>query len=251
MNKIISIIVITSIFFLPSNVHGALNFTNATSDRVLVNAAASVDTLATASFIMWVYPTSITANRSFVRKGNLVSTGWNFGFVNASGDFRAQIGRPTRDDYSTNSAPMPTANKWYCFAITWDINAAAGQRINIYTGDLTTPLAEATYSSTNSGSGIQANDSGVNINIGNIPTSHNAAFPGYIANTIMLNRTLTLGELRSLQYNPRVVSGTVGYWQLGYNGTGTQTDYSGKNNSGTVTGATVTGHVPLRQPFGM
>ena len=37
---------------------------------------------------------------------------------------------------------------------------------------------------------------------------------------------------------------------VGYNGTGTQADWSGHGNSGTVTGATVSAHVPLGPQFG-
>jgi len=64
------------------------------------------------------------------------------------------------------------------------------------------------------------------------------------------DRALSLGEIRSLQFHPRVLSGCVLYSHYGFNGTGTQPDWSGKGNSGTVTGATVSNHVPLGSPFG-
>ena len=77
------------------------------------------------------------------------------------------------------------------------------------------------------------------------------AFPGSIALFGLLNRVASQQEIVSLQFNPRVVSGTKVFMPLGWNGTGTQPDLSGNGNSGTVTGATVAAHVPLRPLFGV
>jgi hypothetical protein len=49
---------------------------------------------------------------------------------------------------------------------------------------------------------------------------------------------------------PRPIAGCVGFWHLGANGVGTQPDWSGNANAGTVTGATVSDHVPLGPWFG-
>lgn len=252
MKRIVAFALFVVSGFLPYAAHAALNFTNANSNIVRMTPATNINTLATGSFLMWVYPTNTATTARIFAKSNNVATGWFFSMNDTIGNFRFSMGRSTAlTNHVTNSTPFATANKWYCLAVSWDLNGATGQRINIYTGDLTTPLVEATYGTAADGSGTQPSDSAVDLAIGNVPSATpNVAFPGYIANTILINRTLSIGELISLQYFPRVVSGTVGYWNLGFNGTGTQTDYSGAGNPGTVTGATVAPlHVPLGPVF--
>lgn len=62
----------------------------------------------------------------------------------------------------------------------------------------------------------------------------------------MINSRLSLAELRAIQYTmfPSRSDQNI-FIHLGWNGTGTQVDWSGNRNNGTVTGATVANHAPL------
>jgi hypothetical protein len=71
------------------------------------------------------------------------------------------------------------------------------------------------------------------------------SFVGRGAILALFNRVLLLPEIQAWQYRPRNLSGCVGFWRLGSNGTATQPDFSGNGNSGTVTGATVAEDPPL------
>jgi len=74
---------------------------------------------------------------------------------------------------------------------------------------------------------------------------------GNIAIVAVVDRVLTLGEIQSWQFRPRVVSGTKLFCHLGYDGVGDQADWSGTVGTGTNTGATQADHVPLGPTFGL
>jgi hypothetical protein len=243
--KKFTISVLSIVMFFPHMSNASLSFTNATSDRVIVNAATPINTLSTFTLLAWVYLTSVTDSRVIVRKGTNVSAGWFTILSGAGGNIRLRVARATTaSDFITNDTPLAVPNKWYLVAFTF--NTGAGQVGNIYTGDLTTSASLRTLGTNTNGSGAVSSDSAVNLGIGNVPSaSAAAAFPGKIAYVALINRELSLGEIRSWQFRPRFIPGTVGFWKLGYNGTNSQTDYSGKANSGTVTGATVSSHVPI------
>ena len=59
------------------------------------------------------------------------------------------------------------------------------------------------------------------------------------------NTDLALAEIQRQQFRPHPLASTLVFCMLGYAGTGTQPDWSGNGNNGTVTGATVADHVPL------
>ena len=63
--------------------------------------------------------------------------------------------------------------------------------------------------------------------------------------TSLHNRRLSLGELKTQQFAPHPVSETVLFVPLGFNGTGTQADWSGNGNNCKVTGATQSADVPI------
>ena len=66
----------------------------------------------------------------------------------------------------------------------------------------------------------------------------------------VISSELTLNQIIAQQYRPHVRSDSQVFMHLGFNGTGTQPDLTGKGNNGTVTGAVVADHVPLGPPFG-
>ncbi len=229
----------------------ALTFGAATSDRVACGSNAVLDNLNPLTILAWVYPTTLTAGRFICNKGTGLHTQNGFPLSGTGGDIEYIRGRATTDaDRWTNSTPLATLNKWYCVAATFDSTQTPNS--HIYTGTLTTMMAEATYNASSAdGSGAVFDDSANNFVIGNKnAASFNSAFQGRLAVLAYFNRVLTLGEIKSWQFNPRKLSGCVGFWILGFNGTGNQPDLSGNFNAGTVTGAAVSGHVPLRPAFG-
>lgn len=228
----------------------SLTFGGATSDRVVVTAAASIDTLTAWTWYTWVNPTTITAGRKIMQKLDSSSPfGGRDIRVVASNFIRVDVTRATTStQYISNSNALST-NKWWFIAVTYDAAAAAGEVVNIYVGDLATLATESTYGTTTNGSGATTSDALGNLRIGN-STSGVQAWQGAIGLSGHFDRVMTLAEIQSHQFQPRVASGCVGFWNLGDNGTGTQPDYSGNGNAGTVTGASQSNNPPLRRPWG-
>jgi len=231
----------------------ALTFGGASSDRVEITAASSINDLNPFTIVMWVYPTSLVNNKKLCQKG-LFATGGFFGWnLNGTGgNLETSVRRAgASTSYITNSTPLAITNKWYCVALTYNSAASAGQVHNMYIGDLTTIVSEATYGTATDGSGsTSAQAAGEKLYVGNFGSA-NQAFPGHIAFFGMWNRELSLGEVQDQQFQPHKTSGNVVFIHLGFNGTSTQPDWSGNGNAGTVTGASQSAHVPLGPPFGL
>ena len=166
------------------------------------------------------------------------SSGFIRGFVNRS---------VTSTNYITNNNAI-TSGAWNCVAMTWDLGAAAGELVNIYRGTLTVALTECTYGTVTDGSGTAGDDSAAPLTIAGDGT--NTGCPGDYAVYMVCNTVLTLGQLRAWQFSPRRMTTAVDFKHLGFNGTGTQPDWSGTGNPGTVTSMTVAPHVPLCNFFG-
>ncbi len=227
----------------------SLTFGALTSDRVNLGSGTSIDNLNPFTWFMWIKPTTITANRVLCCKG---LTGTNQKFLNisdASGNLSVTVARTSNTVYTSNSGPLSAAGTWYCVAVVFDSTAGAGNLIHIYTGTLTSILAEVTYGTKTAGSGSVTADASSNFFWGN-RSNFDAALQGDFAIGMIFNRALSLGELKEQQFNPTSVSGCVAYNILGWNGTGSQPDWSGNGNPGTVIGATTSTHVPLGSPFG-
>jgi hypothetical protein len=227
----------------------ALNFgTGASSPRVDCGSGASIDNINVGTWMAWVYPTS-SVNCRLMQKG-LGPAGHIF--YTTTTVFEMTIARGTQSLLANASLANCAAygtNKHVCMAAVFDTGGAAGDQ-KIYMGDLATPLAEpSAYTTQRIGSGAVGDDSGVNLIIGNI-SSATLSYPGDVSWIAAWNRRLSHEELIAQQWHPHVTSGCVGFWVLGYNGTGTQPDWSGNGNNGSVTGATVAAHVPLRSLYG-
>jgi len=228
----------------------SLTFGGATSDRVVVTAATSINTLSAWTWYGWYYPTTLTAGRKIMQKADPSSPfGGRDIRVVASNFIRCDVTRATTaSQYITNSNALST-NKWWFIAVTYDEAAGAGEVFNVYVGDLSTLVTESTYGTVQNGSGATTSDALGDLRIGNSTTAAQA-WQGRIGPCAHFNRVMTLGEIQSHQFNPRVASGCVGLWNLGDNGTGTQTDFSGNGNAGTVTGATQSDNPPLMRRWG-
>jgi hypothetical protein len=224
----------------------SLTFGAATSDRVECGTMGAVNATKL-SLLDWFYPTTLGNNRSLITKVN-APLGWFFQQRNAT-DLRfiwLDTSGGNGANYLTNNAAL-TVNKWWCVAVTMDQAGTGGARAKIYLGDLVTPLTECTYG-TATDSGVAYTDpSAQTFRLGN-NAGLTVALQGRMAVAAYIeNRVLSLGEVQSWQFAPRMMAGCVGLWRLGDNGTGTQPDLSGNGNNGTVTGATQSDNPPLRR----
>lgn len=226
----------------------SLLFGGAASDRVNVGSGTVLDNVNQGTLIALAYPTG-SGNGRFYQKG-VTGQGPLFFSYGASLEIARNRATTASDALSlVSNFSAHALNQWNWYAGVWNTGGANGDQ-KLYVGTLTTPFAEpSAYGTQTVGSGAEGDNSAVDAIIGN---NSNAAlaFPGRIACVIHYNVALTLGQLRAVQFGDAVLPGRVGYWELGWNGTGTQPDYSGNGNAGTVTGATVAVHAPVRNPFG-
>lgn len=226
----------------------ALTFGAASSDRVVVTAAASINDLATLSVGGWIYPTAL-ASTALATKCNGILNGWQFVLNGTGGNLRFRRDRTTDTDYQTNSAPL-TTGKWYFVMAVYDAGAGAGQVVNIYVGDEAALAVEATYGVATDGAGAEVTDAAQNLEWGNNPATHAGAPSADMAQMMVYSRALSLAEVQALQFRPRMLDANcVLLHRLGDNGTGSQIDLSGNGNHGTVTGATVATRNPALGPW--
>jgi hypothetical protein len=227
----------------------SLLFGAATSDRCEINnTSANLDDLTAVTILMWVYPTAATSNRFWFRKdNNPAATNRKSARFPAGGNLNRVefvVTRATTNASATSATNSVSTNLWQFFAFTYD--ETDGPRI--FRGTLTSRVVELGYSAGPTvGAGATTTD-GSTLWIGNQQAaSPSLAFTGRIAAFSYIAKRMTLLELATQQFcfmsafgDSRVLM------QLGYNGTGTQPDWSGNFNSGTVTGATVAPHVPVK-----
>lgn len=241
---------ITTLFLLaiittPLTVFGALDF-GVISNRIDLGDNVQQRSLSTFTYIAWVKPTSYAANYIVSKRNDALSNGHRFIFA-SPGFLRLGVDRATTDVNYIASSRAVELNVWNCVAVSFDINATPTTRL--YRGSATTTIDLATNSTATNGAGALVGDSGISLNIGNVSTT-NSSLRGTMGPVGMFNRVLSLGEIRSWCYFPRVMSGSIGFYRLGFTGLSTQTDWSGLGLNGTITGATTTPDAPLRSPFG-
>lgn len=227
----------------------ALDFTGA-SDKVNYGSASVLDDIAAndGTMMLWLYPDASppAADGTFVRKS---LTGFTFN-PDTAGTIQLSITRATtnlRAQATLANLSTYGASKWCCIACTWDTDIVAANLPKLFHGDLTTPMAEAAaYSAQQVGTGTVTDTSGLDFLVGN-SSANNRVFDGKIALVAAWNRRLSLEELIAQQwrFRPTGPSDCVLFSPIGYNGTGTQPDWSGNGNAGTVTGTAVADHVPL------
>jgi hypothetical protein len=224
----------------------SLLFTDASTNKVDFGSAASLDNLGTATVLMWVYPTSVAnALRHVLTKANAGGpNGWALFKTGANGTSWA-LHRHRATNPQQVILPGVTANEWQLLG--WVFNIPAGNP-KAFRGTLASIVSEVTNSPVN-GAGTQVDDSASDLDLGARDTGSDAA-PMRVGWVGIWNRELSLGEIRDQQFRPHVTNGCVLFQAPGYAGTGTQPDWSGNGNAGTVTGATVAPHVPLGPLFG-
>jgi hypothetical protein len=218
----------------------ALSFTG-TAHRV--NLTAGLGCPSAFSIMAWIHPTTITTlRRLWIWYGNdgiaynhelywASSTALEFRVIRAGG---ISIAPAATGTFSTN--------KWWFVGATYD--DTDGPRM--FLGDLTTPLTEVAYNGSRTvSSGAIRNTGETGHIIANAGTS--TAFQGRVANMVRAQRRMELEELRAQQWGFSPEADWDMYFELGYQGIGTQPNLTtlGNGKNGTVTSATVGDHVPL------
>jgi hypothetical protein len=84
---------------------------------------------------------------------------------------------------------------------------------------------------------------------GGHPSVTNRPFLGKIAHVSRFNRYLSVAEIHTMQFHRKPMEGCVLFNEYGFNGTGAQVCFAGSALSGTVSGATLSDHVPIRPVF--
>lgn len=229
----------------------ALNFAN-TGEKVIHNGSP-LGTITDGTILLWLYPTSNTARQDIVR---------HTGMPDWTVDWRADLsGKPFEGfrqasiSYTSISADAANfsaygINKWLFLVVRWDTTGVATDQ-KLLMGDLNTHAAEpSSYNTQSAGSGSRSTTN-ADVYMGNSHVGGGGRyFRGDIAFVGVWNYPLTSSEIIAQQFRPRVTSGCVLFCHYGFNGTGTQPDWSGNGINGTVTGTTQSDHAPISPPFG-
>lgn len=225
----------------------SLTFSGATH-KVNVGSGPTIDNLTVGTQLAWVNVSALTGDSRIMHK----SVGGNFrifDFINSTSELNVSHDRATVDLRITAplaNFPAYALNKWIFVASSWDASLTNGDQ-KLYLGDLTSLAVEpSSYSNQLVGSGANPDDSASDLIIGN-KSNDNAPINGSMGPCAIFNRQLSLGEIHLWQDVARMMMGCAGLWYLGDNGTGTQPDYSGNGNHGTVTGATQSNNPPRRR----
>ncbi len=223
----------------------ALQFGAASTHRVVCGKAAILNNLSALSCIGWVYIDTLTQfDMLFDKFVGSSTTGWTLELADNTGNLEFIRGYSTaQQDFRTSGNPLGATGRWVCAALTVPSISAA----HIYVGDQVTLLSECAYALQTAGTGSLKSDSAVNMVIGNNDNaSPNRSLHGRIAAVALFNRVLSLPELQAWQFTafdeswPAVMGGCIGLWYPGDQGLATVIDYSGFNNTGVLTGLSVT-----------
>ena len=153
------------------------------------------------------------------------------------------ITKAAGDQLQRTASTQLNASTWTFVHMTWD-GSNDFNNIHIYYN-----LSEVSYASASNASSIPS-DAAFNLGIGNDPASGTQTFDGSIAHVQTWNRVLSVNEMaQAMRFPGSITRGLIGFWPLW--GGSPEPDYSGKGNSGTVTGALVSNiNPPINRVFG-
>ena len=240
MRRLFSVFLVLLLAFVPAQ--ASLTFAGGTNTDVINHGSASgLDNLATWTALFWAKPTALGTDDFWLglKVQGRINTGFGDGSIVSVGRSRATV-----SDGRDSVTGVLVVNVENFLAVTYD--SGATPRFHIYRGDRTTAPAEVSYGFTQNGSGALVDDSASNLLVGNDGTR---SFQGNMSKFMFCNSTFALGQIRQQWMRFVPVAGCQIYSEYGFNGTGTQPDWSGNLNTGAVTAATVGDHAPLPQPF--
>lgn len=228
----------------------SLDFLITGTDVVNHRSGPSLDDLGTVTRVFWVKSDVLAANDSLFGKLQGAANS-RFAIRDTSGNLRLTFSTSAGFvNYFTSSLAL-TTGEWYCVAYTFDEGGGVGSRTHIYIGDLTTAMAEPTYSTSDDDGGTYTADAAANYHVGNNGNIANC-FDGKIAMHGCWNRVMSLFELNRIAIDSRTLKplspqtkrGLVLWTHYGHNGIGNQEDESQYGNYGIVTGATIAEPIP-------
>jgi len=221
-------------------------------------SAAALDDMTVGTVAYWLYTTSDTARQAIMSKfGTTTARGLSLSEQASPSTLDWQIGRLT----TANAIVADLANfayyainKWLFVVCCFDSVTSGNNKM--YIGDLTHVAAEpSAYTTQAAGSGGFLSDATGNWRVGRHATATGRQFVGSIATQYVADRVLTVGEIAQLQFSGRITSqlSIIASTHYGYNGaTGSQIDWTGRGNHGTVTGTpTLAAHAPIGPMFGI
>lgn len=220
----------------------SLTFGALASDKVTFGS--NLDQIATCTWCLWVYPTTITTGRRMFSKiAASGGTGQMSLFIPVGTNrVRAFADYDGTDASAVSADNTISTNSWQFFAVSFNTNAP-----KIYKGSLTSPASEISYASQAAPTGNRVSDSFGNVYVGGDDTSTDAFQGSIYSLNWVVGVTLTLGQIQEQQFAPAMDPHSKLLAFLGDNGTGTQPDFSGNGHNGTVTGATQSDNPPLRR----
>lgn len=227
----------------------ALHFADSSTDRVECGNSSELNDIAAGTIIVWHLPDGQGNDEGWAAKIS-GGDGWDWSAPADTDAMRFILRRigGNINVNSTNSTQVIATGVWNYNAVAWDINGADADQ-KLFYGRLNVAVTEAdNYTFQSVGSGAVYSDAASNFTIANIPGGGGASFDGKIALLAVWDKQLTLAQIEAQRHmlDKAIESANcVGFWNLGLYGTGVQPDWSGNGNNGTVTGATVSPHVPL------
>jgi hypothetical protein len=233
----------------------AITLAATTTDRI--DHGTALGNFTSCSWLLWYFPTALVDINALFQMwtGSFVAPSLTVGLPGNEDDFRftwRRGGGGSNMLYQTSNAAL-VVNTWYYLGVTVDQAAGAGVKVKFYRGTLnslatllTTDVATdpTTGFLTNNGATVLVGDNGTNTQASGGRYSGLMMFPGVV---------LTLLQIQQMQFKffPQI-AGCRLHAQYGLAaGTGTQRDYTGSGNNGTVTGGTLGAHVNLVNPFAM
>lgn len=160
------------------------------------------------------FMTSSTGNRVWSKESGNILRGKHLAFANSAGAIRFLFSRATSNMIYSSSVEVFTDDKWRYVAVTWNTAAGAGLKSSLFLGNITGSVTHSPWSFTGEGTGSgqpdATSDYWVLFNTAINGGSNGAAVACEWVQ--MYNRELTLGEIRTLQFEPRPLdSGCVEY----------------------------------------
>ena len=222
----------------------AFDITNASAEGVEVANDASWDSVSAFTFITWFYPTTLANDDYIFEAQDAGGLCWRFLMAGTGGELQALVQRNNTNSYVQTNTGFVTADAWNYAVFTWDATNAAA----VYTGDLSTLAAEATYSTDVPSTGT--------LDVPNSPfrIGHSAltnqSMEGRIANCMFYDSALSLAQIQAQQFSEIPLFDGCQFAHIYHDASATQADYSGNGNTGTVqSGTTDAAHVSLPSPF--